>query len=482
MTDKSPTPLPQKTLNRNVPLLRRRFRRLARVRGARLTRDIGDFIDLRGFAMPVLLTDLHRLPVEVQRVVAGVLEDYFFFHPDRGIRHFPRLLACATQLDASVRRHLIPAIADVAARGGTRLAGTERLGDAARVLLEAADTDLLRQAKAIEVLAGTDDPSHLPAVLAALARATDAIDSYEGFSLAETALFAVKRLGGEATLCLLINAESSAARQLLRLHFGEQRTATIVAPVLAALSRFDENRAQLLLKFIELAEYPTPFFAMVQEGLNHSSKWIRQTASATAARLGKSIELTRLFELLEDPAPEVRLMAASSLGHIDRPEVVTRLTAMAQAPHETREIRLNALYSLHQLRKEEALAELAASPIPEVARPALGLASLLKERKQGLTELLAALPDADDRAVADLIHYVAEMARADDLPRLLAASDGLAPSGRLVFTEFLGRFLHTHAGPLLDKTLAGLPSTQRSALEPLLPRRGPLTPVPGHEV
>ncbi len=457
-------PLP---LNRHVPRLSRRVRRLAKVRPARLDAAICDIIDLRGLAVAVLLRDLPRLPAKVQRRVAMRLEDFLFFHPGKGRRLMKRLASTIGRADPACRPHLLAALADVAAKVSRPSIDLADLAPLAREVL-GSKADLMRKGKAVEILAFGREPEHVPVIIRLLQSALAGIETYANYHFAETALFALKRLGGESLLRLLVNPSSPEASRQLRLEWRAYPEEQLRAAV-QTLQGLDEQVAPVLLKVVELSEYALPFMAMVREGMDHPDKWVRQAAAASMDKVTGQGGFEHLDRMLKDPAVEVRLMAVSSLGSYPVETTGERLTGIALDENEVPGIRMNALYALYAQKNRGALETLRQSPSPRLAANAIGLHALLAPREAGLKSLLEEVGNLVGEARPELFPYLLELARPDDLGLLLQFQAALPDAARR--EEFLGvvaSFLRKNAGPALEKALGRLEPSRQSAVRALL--------------
>jgi len=99
---------------------------------------------------------------------------------------------------------------------------------------------------------------------------------------------------------------------------------------------------------------------------------------------------------------------------------------------------------------------------------ALGLACLLQDRDDGLERLIETLGNQSAEDVKDIAHYILEIARPEDVAKLLEARKRLADAVRTdAFFEIIRLFLEKQRGPSLDKALAALPATERNALDVL---------------
>ncbi|HNV69936.1 MAG TPA: HEAT repeat domain-containing protein [Candidatus Ozemobacteraceae bacterium] len=463
MSDK---PAVETAEKRDVSALRRRVAALRTRKGADLDTAICDIIDLKGVSLAVLLEGLPRLPIRVQLAVARRVEDFFFFHPDRGRRLVGRLEKAIQKAAASCWPNLIAGLADVVARSGHVCPLTTDLRGALMAVVRS-DTDLMRKGKAVEMLAHVGHRTAVPDILGLMVSTQESVDDYAHFSFLETSLFALKALGGEAILRLLINPLSLPALTQFRVEWRE-RDAEATQEVLKALQKLDDGFAQLLLKVVDLAEFNLPFTAMVMEGLEHRDKWVRQIATESFAKMKKHADIEHLMRMCQDPAPEVRLMAVQALGSFKGDLANERLMDVACNEQESYEMRMNALYALFGQKNASALESLRESPNPSIALNARGLRALLMPRDQGLKDLLDVLPAGAPSRMHELFHYLMELSRPEDLTLLLEASETLKTEAqREAWIPFLQMFLKNKAGPSLETVLAGLDERQRRVLEVL---------------
>ncbi|HOY66396.1 MAG TPA: HEAT repeat domain-containing protein [Candidatus Ozemobacteraceae bacterium] len=466
MPDRHPD-APTTPLNRDLRRLRSRVRRLGRVPEAKLDDAICDVIDLKGLSVAVLLAGMPGLEPERQKRVAVKIEDFLFFHPGRGRKLLPRLLQTIGRCDPACHRHLVSAFADVANRAGTRRRTDVPVPAAEAAAMLAGEVDLVRQGKAVEILAMGHDPVHIPAILDVMKRALKNIDQYAGFHFIETALFALRQIGGDSVLRLMVNPSAPAIHTQFRLEW-QNRSPELAKAALNAILALGEDFAGLILKVVDLAEFNLPFLAMIQEGMNHPDKWVRQMAVESMSKIADAASPEQLGRMLNDPAPEVRLMAVSSLGGCPADRTGTILAEIAGREQETYEIRMNALYALFSQKNRAELEKLAASTTRFVALHATGLASMLQKREDGLERLLETLGSRSPEELKDMAHYILELARPEDVAKLLEARKRLRDEPRAdAFFAILRLFLEQRRGPALDKALAGLPESERRALNVL---------------
>lgn len=442
-------------------------KRLPRISPEKLDDAICNIIDLRGFSLAVLLDRLASLPPAVQKRVVAKIEDLLFFHPGRGRRLLDRIEKALGKVHPDCIPNLIAAAADILARRrkGNFAPGKNLQKKALQVL--SAEGDFVRKGKAVEILSAADDVAFIPAILKGVVNALGIIDQYGGFIFTETALFALKRMGGDCLLRLMVNPSSVQASQQLRLAWKAGREEEL-KQVTTFLQGLKDDFAQTMLKVVDLSEFGLPFMAMIGEGLQHQDKWVRQMATSALTKVQSEESSERLERMLTDPAPEVRLMAVSSMGNFPSSVTGEKLVRFAGNESEAMDIRMNALYALFSQKNGPALEALSTSPTPSVAINAQGLRALLMSHEKGLKALADILPGLPAPRMPELLHFLMELARPEDLPRLLEIGNGLSKGGRAdTFLEFLVAFLRNRAGPTLEKTIEALPTPQRTAVKAL---------------
>jgi len=461
---------PEVPLNRDIPRLARKTRRLAKVSPKHLDDAICDIIDLGGSALGVLIRRIPGLPENVQTRVAMKVEDFLFFHPARGRRFLKRLMKSVKESSPACRPYLLSALADVSSRVENLPIDLAFLESEALAVIEAG-TDLLRKGKAVEILGSSGHQMHIPTIIKAMEDSLDGIENYANYQFVETALFALKRLGGESLLRLLVNPTSPEANRLLHLEWRD-RPEEQVKDLLKLVQGLDEQFGPLLLKLIDLSEYNLPFVSLIREGLEHPDKWVRQSAAASLKKIGDESGFEHLERMLHDPAVEVRLMAISSMGSYSIETTGELLTNIALDESETPEIRLNSLYSLFSQKNFQGLQTLKQCPTVFLAANAVGLHSLLMAREDGLKELLEGINGQPKVARHELFHYLYELAWPEDLPRLLQFNSTFqAGEPKEEFLVFMISYLKKNAGPKLDRTIKLLPESEQVAIRVLVAGR-----------
>jgi len=124
---------------------------LQKVPGRKLNDAVCDIIDAGGYSVAVLLDMLPELPVSLQQKVVEKIEDFFYFHPENGVKLFRRLKKALARSDRSCHARLLAAMADISEKVDDQDFSISDLGDQAMTILES-DADLGRLSKAIEVL------------------------------------------------------------------------------------------------------------------------------------------------------------------------------------------------------------------------------------------------------------------------------------------------------------------------------------------
>ncbi len=465
-------------LNRNLRELRRRVAKIGRAPEMRVDDLICDFIDLKGYSLAVLLSRMHCFSSQTQKKVATRIEDFIFFHPDLGTKVIPRMSQAVKMCDPLARQHLIAAIADVLNRSEKKTKLNDDLSEVALFVLQS-EVDFARKAKAVEILSQFDSFKHIPAILKFLVFAQKKIDTFANFNFSETVLFALKRVGGDGFLRLLVNPQSSKA--LSQFRFDQRhRSSGEMKTVLAALEMLEEGFPQLILKIIDLSEFNLPFLSMIQEGLLHTDKWVRQTATEALSKIVKQAGPEQLFKMLNDPAHEVRMMAVSSLGNFASKDAGKRLYAIAVQESEKLDIRMNAMYALFSQKDGDSLENLFECPTPSIAVNSRGLASLLMPKDEGLTFLITSLEKTPQGSLPELFHYLLELSSPEDLSRLIYFYSTIKDSGkREVFLHLIATFLENKAGPKLEKAFDSLSPGEKKAIQILRPSL-PEKPSPEH--
>ena len=451
------------TISRDIKALKKRVRRLQKISFKRLDNAVCDIIDIGGYSLAVLLKSMSKFPVDRQVRVARKIEDFLYFHPDQGRKLVSRMKKTFVEVDEAVKSHILAAMVDVAERTSEGKRELGLFGEEALVVLQS-DADLSRRSKAIEILAEAEKKDGIPVIINVMRDSLTKIDSFENYQFIETALLGLKRLGGESILKLLINPMSVDAIKQLRLEW-KGLSADEFNPIYKAVQSLDENFAQLMLKVIDLSEFNLPFISMIQEGMSHDDKWVRQTAAEAMQKLGEAINPEILSRMLNDSASEVRLMAVSSLGGFEGARTGEMLAKLAGRDGESLEIRLNALYSLHSQKNLEALKAISKCENMRVAVNARGLAALLMSHEEGLDDLLRFYGHLKDEYAADVLHYLLELAEPADLKVLLKHHHKSEnETHRERFLTLLKNFLVKKDGVGLKKEIDSLDAGEKKAV------------------
>ncbi|MBI3037910.1 hypothetical protein HYY75_02505 [bacterium] len=460
-------PLQEKIpLKRDLKKLRLKIRGLGKCDVDSLDGKICNLIDLGGFALAVFLKYLPTLPDSVQNKAVNRIEEYFFFHPQRGGKLLKRLSQAVRTARSENKAKLLAAIVDVATRSEKNLRIPPDLSALALEVVNS-EVDSMRKSKAIEILAVEGEISHLPSILKALNLALKQIDSVENYQLAETSLFAIKSIGGEGFLRFLINPESPAAHARIRLDWRKHETEK-TRPILQesrSICSSHEDFPQLILKIVDLSEFSLPFVSMIQEGLSHEDRWVRQMAAASASQAVNDIGIENLGRMLHDASYEVRLMATTSLGSFSSEKTGDILEKLASSDGEALDIRLNALYSLFSQKNREGISRLFNLSNSSIATNAKGLWALLMPKEEGLKSLLSYCQTAPSNTLREIFHYLMELSNPDDLPLILSTYESFSCSEKKEpFLEFLISFLRNREGPNLEKVISMLDDKQQRAL------------------
>lgn len=454
----------------NVRALRRMVEHLEKVSPKRLENAICDIIDVGGYSLAVLLSKLPTLTVPVQIAVAHKVEDFLFFHPEKGARLFNRLQSAMRDADISCRPSLLAAIADVS---GAVAVDHLTIGQLASDALDALDSnmDFARMSKAVEVVVKASEVSGIPSIIKLVIKSSEKLDEYSNYQFVETALMALKRLGGESIIRLLINPSSADAVRQLRMEW-RSKDQKLLQETLAVLQSVDADFAQIMLKVIDLSDFNLPFVAMIREGISHSDKWVRQAAAASMQKAAEALSPEAIARMLNDESAEVRLMAVTSLGGFNRDQTGSTLEELAARQSESLEIRLNALYALFAQKNLMALESLISSADNHrIAVNAQGLASLLMPKDKGARSMLKALVEVKSELLLEVTHYLFEILEPEDIELLINAhSTAAGETARERLIDFMRLFVSKNAGPRLDIARSHLSEAEQKALDILAPK------------
>jgi len=456
--------------SRNVKALRRMVEQLERTPEKRLENAVCDIIDVGGFSLAVLLEKLATLTVPVQAVVARKIEDFLYFHPEKGAKIFDRLQTAMRDADISCRPSLLAAIADVS---DSIDVDHLKIGRLAPDALDALDSnmDFARMSRAVELVVKASGVAGIPAIIRLMIKSSEKLNEYANYQFVETSLMALKRLGGEPVIRLLINPSSSEALRQLRMEWRAMDQ-QLLQETMAALQRVDADFAQVMLKVIDLSEFNLPFAAMIKEGVSHSDKWVRQAAAASMQKASAALSPESLARMLNDESSEVRLMAVTSLGGFEREQTGAMLEELAARHGESIEIRLNALYALFAQKNRVALENLAGTiDNHHLAVNARGLSAMLMPKEDGARIMLKTFLEIGADALVEATHYLLEILEPEDIEILIKAhSAAVGEPQRERVIDFMRLFIDRKAGPRLDLARTRLPEAEQKALEILAPR------------
>lgn len=438
-----------------------------------LSDAVCDIIDIGGDSVSVLLAGLPNMTGETGMVVVQKLEDFFYFHPEKGERIVEKLKMAIKEAPEQYKAGLLSALSDI-------LNSTDESGlkicdmkDEAMAVL-CSKSDMARIDKAVEVLVRAEERKSIPHIVNLMINNLDKLDKYENYQFMENALLALKRLGGEAVLRLLINPTSDSAIKQLRVEWRTKEQ-KLFDDTLAALQRSDSNFAQVMLKVIDLSEFNLPFVAMLNEGIKHSDKWVRQAAVEGLQKTNEAMSPESLSRLLSDPAPEVRLMAVTSLGAFGKEQTGEILLDLATRPDESMEIRLNALYALHSQGNLSVLLQIAAlKDNASLTLNAAGLAALLMKHEEGLHKMLEVYKATPESLLLEAAHYLSELSVPEDIGAMVSAHTSATEGQRDKMVRFLKAFLEKNQGPRLEEAMAKqLRQEEANALKAMIPiKRG----------
>lgn len=466
--------------SRNVKALRRKVEQLERTPAKRLEGAVCDIIDMGGFSLAVLLEKLPTLTVPVQVVVARKIEDFLYFHPEKGAKVFARLQNALRDADISCRPSLLAAVADVS---DSIELDYLAIGKLAPDALDALDSnmDFARMSRAVELVVKASGVSGIPSIIRLMIKSSEKLNEYANYQFVETALMALKRLGGEPVIRLLINPLSAEALRQLRMEWRAMDQ-QLLQETMAALQRADADFAQVMLKVIDLSEFNLPFAAMIKEGVSHSDKWVRQAAAASMQKAAAALSPESLSRMLNDESSEVRLMAVTSLGGFDREQTGAMLEELASRQGESIEIRLNALYALFAQKNRAALENLARVADNHCFTiNALGLAAMLMPREDGARSMLKTFIEVGSDMLTEATHYLLEILEPEDVKILIDAhSAATSETHRERLIDFMRLFVVRKAGPRLDVARASLSEAERKALEILAPKSQDQTTIHQH--
>ncbi len=462
--------------SRDLASLKKMVARLAKVNEKKLDDAICDIIDAGGYSLAVLLDNLEKLPAEVQMRASRRIEDFLYFHPEAGAKLLNRLKKAVDNADTMCKSYLFSALVDVVENLEENNLEASRLGDAAMEVIKS-DTDFSRKSKAIDALAKTSNVKAIPIIIKLMMLSVSGVENFQNYQFVESCLLALKRMGGEELIKLLINPSSDAAIRQLRLEWRD-KSPSLLKEVVAVLQELDSDFAQMMLKVVDLSDFNLPFIAMIKEALSHGDKWVRQAAVASMEKAASALDPESLSRMLNDSAGEVRLMAASSLGGFPVEHTGHILEELALRNGESLELRLNALYALYAQKNSGALKKLSEQDGNlKLALNAQGLRAMLLPREEGQRMMMKAFLIVGPDLTQEAAHYMMELLDVDDIQMLInahASADSETKKERLI--ALIRGFIDKNAGPRLDSVIAKLPDAEQKALK--LFRSGPSDEVP----
>ena len=432
---------------------------------------ICDVIDLGGHSTSVLIEALPDLSEETGSAVIQKLEDFFYFHPEKGGKVVEKLKKAVKETTGRYKAGLLSMLSDIL--DATDETGNEisSMKDEALAVL-CSDVDIPRRSKAIEILSAAEEAKSIPHIIDLMITNIDRLDKFENYQFIETSLLALKKLGGEAVLRLLVNPASDTAIKQLRVEW-RTKDKDLLDATLIALQKLDTNFAQVMIKVVDLSEFNLPFAAMLNEGIKHSDKWVRQAAVEAMNKTSENMTPEALARMLSDEAPEVRLMAVTSLGAFTKEDTGDILHDLASRPEESMDIRLNALYALYSQGNLLALQEIGAQKEnTQISLNAMGLATLLMPHEQGLHKMLEVYAATSESYLPEAAHYLSELAVPEDIGAMVAAHTKGSEEQRDKMIRFLKAFIEKNNGPRLEDAMnKQLDESQKKALMMMLPAK-----------
>jgi HEAT repeat protein len=457
---------------KDIKALKAEVLKLEKTSPKKLNDAICDIIDLGGYSIAVMLDKMKDLPPKIQLAVAHKLEDFIYFHPEKGAKILERFKKNITKVEPACRPHLFACLVDIA-----EALGAELEDDTPKELLDLSDLavdiinekpDLMRATKAIDIIAKSGRIEALGGIIKLMISSLGELDKYQNYLFIETSLLAVKRLGGEAVLRLLINPNSEGALRQLKLENRELKE-PLLTEILDSMKVIDDNFAQVVLKIVDLSEFNLPFMPMINEGLSHPDKWVRQVAAEAMQKATEGFDLESLTRLLTDSADEVRLMAITSLGSFEASKTGYLLENLALKDSETVDIRLNAIYALYSQKNLEALTSVyRQTDNASLSVNAAGLMALLMPHAKGVTLLLELFVRLKETLLAELLYYFNELVLPEDLSIIASFYSAQEASGRERLMQLIGFVVEKKAGPRLEAALAKLPAQEQEALRLLM--------------
>lgn len=451
--------------------IRKMIAELEKVEEEQLNDAVCDIIDIGTEPINCLIESLPQMSEKVGGTVVQKLEDFFYFNPEKGEETVKTLMKSVKEAPEIYRAGLLSALSDILEavdESGSMIGG---MGNEAMAVL-LSNADITRIGKAIEVLVAAEEANSIPHIINLMVKNIDRLDKFENYQFIENSLLALKRLGGEAVLRLLVNPISDSAIKQLRIEWRTKEP-KLLEDTLIALQKLDSDFAQVMIKVIDLSEFNLPFAAMLNEGIKHSDKWVRQAAVEAMRKTSEEMTPEALSRMLSDPAPEVRLMAITSLGAFDKNQTGDLLLDLASRNEESIDIRLNALYALYSQGNLTALQQIGTNQENEkISVNAKGLASLLMPHELGLHNMLEVYTSTDEAFLPEAAHYLSELAVPEDIGAMVAAHSKGNEVQRDKMIRFLRAFIEKNNGPKLQAAMKSqLNEAERHALERLIPEK-----------
>ncbi len=451
--------------------IRQMIEDLENIEERKLNDAVCDIIDIGNQPISLLIESLPDMSEEVGKIVVQKLEDFFYFNPEKGKKNIKTLKKSIKKVPEKYRAGLLSALSDI-------LDAVDDSGDIISTMNEEAlevlqsDADIARISKAVEILVRAEEAKSIPFIINLINKNTNLLDKYEYYQFIETSLLALKRLGGEALLRLLINPLSDSAIKQLRVEWRTKEQ-KLLEDTLITLQKLDSDFAQVMIKVIDLSEFNLPFATMLNEGIKHSDKWVRQAAVEAMRKTSEDMTPEALSRMLGDPAPEVRLMAITSLGAFDKNQTGDLLLDLASREEESIDIRLNALYSLYSQGNLLALQQLGANKNNEkISINAKGLASLLMTHDQGLRNMLEVYLSTNESLLPEAAHYLSELTIPEDIGVLVSEHSKGNEIQKDKMIRFLKAFIENNNGPKLESAMkAQLNEAERNALKRMIPEK-----------
>ena len=428
-----------------------------------------DIIDLGGLSTSVLIESISDLTEETADAVVQKLEDFFYFYPEKGGKVVSKLKKAVQSATGRYKASLLAMLSDI-------LEATDETGKEISTMSEEAlavlcsDVDIPRRSKAIEILSTAEEAKCIPYVIDLMINNLEGLDKFENYQFIETSLLALKKLGGDSVLRLLVNPFSDSAIKQLRIEWRAKEQ-QILNSTLIALQKIDTNFAQVMIKVVDLSEFNLPFAAMLKEGINHSDKWVRQAAVEAMNKTSENMTPEALARMLSDEAPEVRLMAVTSLGAFNKEDTGELLHDLASRPEESMDIRLNALYALYSQGNLNVLQEIGAQKDNvQISLNATGLATLLMPHDQGLHKMLEVYISTSESYLPEAAHYLSELALPEDIGAMVAVHTKGNENQRDKMIRFLKAFIEKNDGPRLEEAMKKqLSENEIHALKEMIP-------------